>query len=386
MQITSRSRWWLSVLVAVAFVGGCDDNDNDDIQPGTGSGEGSGGGTGSGTTVTAFSRVDLVSDDATLAPRVDPDLVNAWGITPGLGWLVIADNETGKVSIYDGEGNPKTTVPASGSIDLGPGITGVVADPTNQFMIGGGANCPPAELIFVNEDGQIIAFNQAKNPTGGTVVVDNPGASYKGVTIAGNRVLAADFVGMKIDAYDTNFARSTDLAAGSFTDANIPAGYGPFNVATLGEQVLVSYAQVDTATGDEVKGAGLGFVDAYDLNGKLLRRVASAGALNAPWGMTIAPATFGSHGGQLLVGNFGDGWINTFDLATGEPRGALTDLAGTPIAIDGLWGLTFGAGGTAGNPDALYFAAGPDDEAHGLYGRIVPVTVTTPGDDDVDDD
>lgn len=379
MVITSRSRWLFSVLVAVSCVGGCgDDNDLDDVVPPPGTGGGGGGGGGSAT-LTGFAVDNLVSDNAELAKRVDPDLVNSWGITPGLGWLVIADNGTGKVSIYDGDGNPKTTPPASGQIDLGEGITGVVADPENKFMIGSGANCPPAELIFVNEDGQVIAFNQAQNPTGGTVVVNNPGANYKGVTIAGNNLLVANFVGKEINVYDTNFAK-VDLGAGAFTDPNLPADFGPFNVMTIGTDVFVTYAQVDPATGDEVKGKGLGVVDAYDFNGKLLRRVADDGDLNAPWGMALAPATFGDHAGQLLVGNFGDGLINTFDPATGEPLGLLADPQGTPLAVDGLWGMTFGTGGTGGNPDVLYFAAGPNDEANGLFGRIRPVsvTVTTP--------
>ncbi|NVB78655.1 MAG: TIGR03118 family protein [Kofleriaceae bacterium] len=365
--------------MAVSCVGGCgDDNDLDDVVPPPGTGGGGGGGGGSAT-LTGFAVDNLVSDNAELAKRVDPDLVNSWGITPGLGWLVIADNGTGKVSIYDGDGNPKTTPPASGQIDLGEGITGVVADPENKFMIGSGANCPPAELIFVNEDGQVIAFNQAQNPTGGTVVVNNPGANYKGVTIAGNNLLVANFVGKEINVYDTNFAK-VDLGAGAFTDPNLPADFGPFNVMTIGTDVFVTYAQVDPATGDEVKGKGLGVVDAYDFNGKLLRRVADDGDLNAPWGMALAPATFGDHAGQLLVGNFGDGLINTFDPATGEPLGLLADPQGTPLAVDGLWGMTFGTGGTGGNPDVLYFAAGPNDEANGLFGRIRPVsvTVTTP--------
>lgn len=377
MVITSRSRWLLFVLLAVACVGGCDDDDDDIFQPGTGDGDGTGGGGGgSGTTLSGFARTDLVSDQASDAKRVDPDLVNAWGIAPVQGWLWIADEATGKVSIYDGDGNPKLDAPASGSIDLGPGITGLVADPTNQFMIGGGPNCPPAEVIFASQNGQLIAFNNVENPIGGTVVVDRPGAVYTGVTIARDRVLAADLVGKKLDVFDTNFA-PVDLAADQFTDPDLPAEFGPFNVMTLGEEVLVAYAEVNEEEGEEEAGRGLGIIDAYDLDGNLLRRVATGGDLNAPWGMAIAPDTFGVHAGQLLVGNFGDGLINTFDLPTGKAGGLLADTNSTPLAVDGLWGLTFGAGGTAGSPDVLYFAAGPQDETHGLYGRIAPVTVTT---------
>lgn len=375
MLMTSRSRWWLSVLVAVVCVGGCDDDD-DNFQPGTGGGDGSGTG-GDGTTMlSGFARTDLVSDDPSLARRVDPDLVNGWGIAPVQGWLWIADEGTGKVSIYDGDGNPKTTEPASGSIDLGPGITGLVADPLNQFMIGGGPNCPPAEVIFASLNGQLIGFNTAENPTGGTVVVDNPGAVYTGVTIANDRVLAANLVGKRIEVFDTNFA-PVDVGADVFTNPDLPAEFGPFNVMTLNNEVLVAYAEVNEEEGEEEAGRGLGIIDAYDLDGKLLRRVATGGDLNAPWGMTIAPDTFGEHGGQLLVGNFGDGLINTFDLDTGKVGGLLADPNGTTLAVDGLWGLTFGAGDSAGNPDVLYFAAGPADETHGLYGRIAPVTITT---------
>ena len=173
-----------------------------------------------------------------------------------------------------------------------------------------------------------------------------------------------------IDAFDINFLPATDLAAGAFTDPGLPAGYGPFNVMTFGTEVLVAYVQVDPKEGEEVGRPGLGLVDAFDFNGTFLRRVATGGTLNAPWGMAVAPASFGTNAGMLLVGNFGDGRISAFDLATGEPHGQLADKAGATIVVDGLWGITFGDGDEAGRADVLYFAAGPDDEEHGLYGRI----------------
>jgi uncharacterized protein (TIGR03118 family) len=377
MWITSRGRWMvLAALVSVVCAGtACDDDDDDDL---LGDGTGSGDGSGFGATTAAFAREDLVSDDGVGALRADPDLVNGWGIVAADNWLWIAAEDTGKVAIYDGDGNPATGTFTSGAIDLGEGITGVVADVNRQFMIGSGPNCPPAELIFASTNGQLIAFNHTKNPTGGTVVVDREGAAvYTGVAIAGNHVLAADLAGKKLDVFDTSFAAATDLADGAFTDPTVPADYGPFNVMTFGTEVFVTYAVVDPATGDEVPGAGLGIVNAYDVNGHLLRRVATGGVLDAPWGMAIAPASFGVHGGQLLIGNFGDGRITAFDLTTSETRGQIADLGDTPIVIDGLWGITSGAGGTAGSPDVLYFAAGPDDEAHGLYGRIITVSTLT---------
>jgi uncharacterized protein (TIGR03118 family) len=320
-----------------------------------------------------YLRVDLVSDQVGVAPRVDPDLVNAWGITTGEGGFWIADEETGKVSIYDGNGAPAHGEYTSGAIDLGEGITGVVRnDNEDLFQLHRGEDCAAAEFIFASVHGQLIAVNTEIEETRGIVVVNEPGAVFTGVTIAGGRLLGADLVGKKIDAYDASFNPARDLASDAFVDPNLPDEFGPFNIMTFDGRVLVAYAEVNEAEGEEEAGLGLGIVSEFDVNGHFVRRLATGGTLNAPWGMAFAPASFGVHGGDLLVGNFGDGRINTLDASTGALHGQLEDAQGVPLAIDGLWGITFGDGDEAGNPNVLYFAAGPDDETHGLFGRIVP--------------
>jgi uncharacterized protein (TIGR03118 family) len=184
---------------------------------------------------------------------------------------------------------------------------------------------------------------------------------------------AADFQGAQIDVMKGNAA--APALAGSFTDPTLPAGYAPFNIANLNGELYVTYAQVGP-DGDDVAGPGRGFVDAFDLQGNFLRRVATAGTLNSPWGLAIAPASFREFAGDLLVGNFGDGRINVFDPGAGTFLGQLLGSSGDPLAIGGLWALVPGNGGNGGSPDAIYFSAGPVDESHGLFGVI---TVPEPG-------
>jgi uncharacterized protein (TIGR03118 family) len=202
--------------------------------------------------------------------------------------------------------------------------------------------------------------------------VTTPNAIYKGLAIAstskGTRLYAADFHGAKIDVFDQGFAR-VDLP-GAFTDRALPAGYAPFNVQQLGGRLFVTYAKQDAKAEDDVAGAGFGFVDVFDPNGHLLKRLVSQGRLNAPWGLVLAPRGFGGFGGDLLVGNFGDGAINAYDPHTGAFRGQPRNEDGNPIRIDGLWALRFG-NGTFGTPGGLLFSAGIADEAHGLLGEIV---------------
>ena len=161
--------------------------------------------------------------------------------------------------------------------------------------------------------------------------------------------------------------------SGNFTDPNLPSGYAPFNIQNLGGTLYVTYARQDAAGHDEVSGAGLGYVDAFSPQGQLLSRVASQGSLNTPWGLAIAPSSFGALAGSLLVGNFGDGRINAFDATTHAFLGQVTDGNGAPLAIDGLWAITPGNGGSAGSQSLLYFSAGPDGETHGLLGVLTPV-------------
>jgi uncharacterized protein (TIGR03118 family) len=201
--------------------------------------------------------------------------------------------------------------------------------------------------------------------------VRDPDAIYKGLEIVSPRgtvlLAAPDFHAGSVDLYDTAF--HAVAGHGRFTDRAIPHGYAPFNVYNSGERVYVAYAQQDAARTDEVTGPGRGFVDAYDVNGRLLGRLVQRGPLNAPWGMTIAPEGFGRFAGDLLVGNFGDGRVNAFDPHTGAFRGPLRSRSGTPVAIDGLWALQPG-NSVAGGANSVWFSAGPDDEAHGLVGLL----------------
>lgn len=196
---------------------------------------------------------------------------------------------------------------------------------------------------------------------------------HKGLALgadgSGNLLYAADFHNNRIDVFDSAFKPVT-LPAGAFHDPDLPAGFAPFGIQAINGNIYVAYARQDPEKKDEVAGAGQGYVDVFDPNGQLIRRFASNGQLNAPWGMALAPAGFGEFGNRLLIGNFGDGTINAYDLASGDFAGTLKDAGQKPIQISGLWGIAFGSG-FAGQPvNTLFFAAGPGDEQHGLYGRI----------------
>ena len=333
-------------------------------------GAGAAGATGhSGTG--AFTQRNLVSDIPGIARITDPNLVNPWGLSAGPATpLWVADNGTDVSTLYSGgvRGSIPVTAPLVVSIP-GGAPTGTVFNPTTGFGVGGAA----ARFLFDSESGQITAWNPGLGTQARTVAA-TPNAIYKGLALAvtpkGAWLYAADFHGGRIDVFDDTFA-PVHPKPGAFTDRTLPAGFAPFNVQELGGTIYVAYAKQDADAEDEVAGAGLGYVDAFDPTGRLLRRVVSGGALNAPWGLAIAPAGFGGLDGALLVGNFGDGAINAYDPQTGASRGALTNEDGNPIRIDGLWALRFG-NGVFGTPRSLVFTAGIADEAHGLLGTIVP--------------
>jgi uncharacterized protein (TIGR03118 family) len=231
-----------------------------------------------------------------------------------------------------------------------------------------------ASFIFDTESGTVQAWRAG---TAAEVKFTAPdGAIYKGLaktgTGAASQLLAADFHNAKVDVFNTAFALAG--SPGAFTDPSLPAGYAPFNVQTIGNRVFVAYAKQDADREDELDGAGLGYVDAYDTTGQLLGRVASGGTLDAPWGLAQAPASFGAFGGDLLVGNFGDGRINAFKETapnTWTPDGTLKGLDGNPVVIQGLWALEFGNGAANNGPTTtLFFTAGPAAETQGEFGRI----------------
>jgi uncharacterized protein (TIGR03118 family) len=319
----------------------------------------------------------LVSDEANVAEHQDTNLVNSWGIAFNpFGFVWVANAETGKSTLYDGNGVPQSLVvtipPKAGATQGNP--TGIVFNGGNTFLTTQAANSF-ARFIFVTEDGVLAAWAPTVNPTQAILIKDNSpsGAQYKGLALsAGGKVqllYATDFHNGKIDVWDSSFAPVT-LPAGAFSDPKIPAGFAPFGIQAINGNLYVTYAKQDADRHDDVAGKGLGYVDVFDPNGQLLDRFISKGPLNAPWGLALAPAGFGEFGNTLLVGNFGDGRINAFDLVSGKHLGALKGANGRPLEIDGLWGLAFGNGLNDQPVNTLFFTSGPDDEEHGLYGRI----------------
>lgn len=315
---------------------------------------------------------NLVSDVAGMADVTDPDLVNPWGIAFNpTGFVWVSDNHSGKSTLYDGNGVKQSLI-----VDI-PSLTNPMGgSPTGIAFYGGSGftTSPgnPARFIFAGEDGTISVWAPADPaPPPSTqahrTVISPAGSSYKGLSVGGERLYAANFGTGKIDSFDNTF---TPLSLG-FSDPSVPSGYVPFNVKAMGGKVYVAYAKFDPATGEEEKGAGLGQVSVFNADGLLESRLVAPGAeLNAPWGMTIAPSNFGAFSGALLVGNFGDGRINAFDAATGSFLGVLKDASGAEIEIEGLWGIEFGNGVQAQPTNTLFFAAGIDDEDHGMYGRL----------------
>ena len=297
---------------------------------------------------------NLVSNVPGRAEHTDPNLVNAWGISSSATspfW--VADNGTGVSTLYNGSGN---AVPLVVTI-AGGAPTGTVFNPTNDFVVSSGGKSGRSFFIFDGETGIISGWNPNVDSTHSVVAVDNSasGAVYKGLAIgsnaSGNFLYAANFHAGTVDVFDGSFH-----PAGSFTDPSVPAGFAPFGIQNIGGNLYVTYAKQDAAR-----------------HGNLIRRVASGVPLNSPWGLAIAPSTWGRLAGDLLVGNFGDGAINVFDPVTGDWRGGLKTETGEPLRIDGLWGLRYGNGGSGGDPNTLFFTAGPDDEANGLFGSLTQV-------------
>lgn len=269
---------------------------------------------------------NLVSDSGQIrAEHHDPHLVNAWGLAfnpYGVAW--VADNGTGFSTLYDGDGKPQSlvvTIPGAGKAGGNP--TGTVFYGGPGFVVGNGTASGPSRFLFVNEDGGISGWAPTVDPTHAIRVVDNAAghAIYKGVAISGNGrgtlLYATDFHNGKVDVLDASFKPVT-LPDRPFYDPNLPSGYAPFGIQAINGDLYVSYAKQDDEREDDVQGRGLGYIDVYDPDGRLLRRLASNGALNAPWGMALAPASFGKFSNRLLVGNFGDGTINAYDLASGR--------------------------------------------------------------------
>jgi uncharacterized protein (TIGR03118 family) len=335
---------------------------------------------------TGYTVANLVSDQPGIAAATDPNLVNAWGLAAGpttFWWS--ANNGTNTSTLYDGSGTAQSLV-----VKVRGAPTGTVFNGGTGFTVTDGTTTAPALFLFSTESGTIRGWS----PTVGTTtppstrtfkVVDRSSRDviYKGLALAstsqGDLLYATDFHHARVDVFDESFDRVK--APGAFTDPDVPGGFAPFGIQAVGDDIFVTYAKRDADAEDDVAGRHLGFVDMFDTTGTLLGRVATRGPLNAPWGLAMAPASFGPFGGDLLVGNFGNGRIHAYDLSGTAPAlaGTLEDPSGKAIAVDGLWGLGFGNDGNAGPSGTLYFTAGPEDEAHGLFGSIDAPGGTTYG-------
>jgi uncharacterized protein (TIGR03118 family) len=333
-----------------------------------------------------FHQTNLVADQASAGAVItDPTMLNPWGLAfSATSPLWVSDNNSGLATIYSIPAGG-TTVTKAGlvvtvqggrtSTNDGSSPTGQVFNSTTGFVVTSATGSGPAAFIFDSESGQIQAWSPKADAAHAVVEFSSPTAVYKGLTIAstdqGTFLYAANFNAGTVDVFDSTF-QPTHLL-GSFSDPRIPSNYAPFGIQEINGLIYVTYAQQDAAKHDDVAGPGKGFIDIYTTNGLLLKRLASRGALNAPWGLAQAPAGFGRFGGDLLVGNFGNGWINAFQQFSGEPAGPLLTQQGWPIAIDGLWGLKFGTASTGGT-GTLLFSSGPNAQADGLIGSLNPAS------------
>lgn len=336
----------------------------------------------------SFAQTNLIANKSTFhAKLVDKNLTNAWGLASGPNPIWVSDNGSGNATVYSGgiHGSRVSldlTVPVPGGHP-----TGQVFNPDGKaFHVGGSTGS--AAVFIVDTDligaarsaGEIAAWNGGASfvvedsPTGGPGGKTPAGAVFKGLALAANpkagpELFAADVHNAKVDIFNGSFHLVKTRT--EFRDAKIPAGYAPFNVQELSGRIYVSYGKQDKAKTNVVPGAGLGFVDVYSVNGVLIKHLISHGRLNEPWGLAIAPKKFGPFGGDLLVGNLGNGWINAFNPTTGKFLGALDTTKGHPIAINGLWALAVG-NSQFGGSSSVVFSAGPNAYANGLVGVLNP--------------
>ena len=362
-----------------------------------------------------FVETDLVANKKPLidgngivhnAVNVDANLQNPWGVGTSSGspfW--VSNNATGTSTLYNTAGTPQPLVvfipgpaPADpmGNDGTPTGLVFNIALSAGAFMISGvnSAGVPttaPSVFLFDTEDGTILGWNPGVAPsaagftgpnnvsTHAIITVPAGGAIYKGLAMAAVGVApnqtpllyATNFHDGTVEVYDASFHPAT-LPSGAFVDPALPSGYAPFNVVVLNGKVFVTYAVQDADAEDDVAGQGHGIVDVFNLDGTKPVRFAQHGQLDSPWGVAVAPASFGAFAGDILIGNFGNGHINVFDPKTGEFLDKLRNSHGQAIVIDGLWTLKVGNGGNGGDSDKVYFTAGPNDESDGLFGSLAP--------------
>ncbi len=343
-----------------------------------------------------YQQTNLVSDIAGVALFTDKNLVNPWGLShPPKGPWWVSDNGTGLSTLYNGNGRKfpvgsplvVTIAPPAGGTSAAP--TGNVFNPVNgtnpdDFVVSENGKSGPSLFMFATEDGTISGWNPGVDLTHSILAVDRStvsqggfvGAVYKGLAFGqsgGNEfIYATNFRFGAVEQFDSKF----NLVR-SFTDKDLVHTcplpnqcFAPFGIQNIGGNLYVTFALQDAAHHDDASGPSRGFVDVFDTNGNLIKRLISRGALNSPWGLALAPSNFGQFSNDLLVGNFGNGHINVFDPNTGALLGQLKNQKGLIISIDGLWALVFGNGQTAGPTNTLFFTAGINGEADGLFGNI----------------
>ncbi len=358
LVVRSTTLVYLTLLVMIS---GCDEFFNQLPEP-------------SHLSETKYKQVNLVSDTSFFSgARIDNNLANAWGIAinpAGIPW--ICSNGKGLSVVYDKNGMQKRPPVAISSQGMpnGGAPTGVVFNSTSDFIIP--VTMEKSKFIFVGEDGKIYAWSSGDSTR---TVADRSawGAVYKGVELANdgtsNYLFATNFHDGTIDVFDKNF---TYVNTKPFMDASIPMGFAPFNIRLIDGMLYVTYAKQKTpAKHDDMNGPGNGYVNIFTTDGSLVKRFVSTGKLNSPWGIEKAPESFGVGKHAILIGNFGDGYINVFEEFEGEFQGQLKSKTGGPVWIDGLWAITFPDGNIPGdNPNKLYFTAGPFEEGHGLFGYL----------------
>jgi uncharacterized protein (TIGR03118 family) len=332
--------------------------------------------------VSRLKQIDLVSSVPNYTHTTDDKLTDAWGLEFGHTGRVWLNNSSGFSTVYDGNGDIVMTkdaqgkpVPLAVKIPVHPGeeeaapLTGMVFSDKDDFS--------GDSFVFVTEHGTIAGWHKLANgfePLEATMRVDNSqsGAVYKGVTSAktatGWRLYAANFAKNKVEIYDTKYTLMN--FPGAFIDADLPKDYAAFNIKEITGELYVTYARQSIDQQNDIPGLGNGYISVFDTDGKFLRRFASNGQLNSPWGLALAPDDFGNLSGLLLVGNFGDGHIHAFDPENGGFVRTVMDEAGQPLQIDKLWALTFGTDNGAGAHNELFFAAGPSAEDQGLFGKF----------------
>ncbi|MGO9513228.1 MAG: TIGR03118 family protein [Steroidobacteraceae bacterium] len=335
----------------------------------------------------------VANANGTAALTVDSNLLNPWGLSMAPGDPVwVANNGTQTSTLYDGNGKVQSAsgttlvkLPAgAGNVPFAP--TGIVANTTADFVVSAGGSAGAALFIYSGKSGMLAGWAPTVDVDSAvTAYAATDGAVYTGLAIASNGgsnfLYAADFLNNRIDVFNATYQKQTTSATSfSFTDSTLPAGYAPFGIQAVNNgsggatQIYVAYAQQGSGSGADLQnafGAGLGLVDVFDTNGKLLSHlIPVGGALNAPWGIALAPSDFAPLSNDLLIGNFGDGKINAYNPTTGAFVAALSDSAGNPLAIPGLWGIVFGNDSDNQPHNTLFYAAGPDNQTDGGYGRI----------------